>query len=308
MATKKRNRARVLTPAGLSKLHDQIQQLEQDENAGAKLSLEKLGEVTGLDPDTVKKVLECQGSDKRSLGRCFSAFDLVLDDADHMAAPQNTPHLDPNFVGRDEAIVDLNRLVNRRAKIIVIQARGGIGKTTLARRYLLDQFDSYLEFPIAKETKDIANVESLLEEKLRQLGEEPGREFLVSLDRLKRKLQASPRGVLIDNLEPALDAAGKFIEPHRRYVELLRVLADPTVQSTTLITSRERLRESGVSVQHYLLKSLHRPTWYSYGPTTHPGLHRTVQFIKVLASLHFYPLLVGYGVKRLPCRGFPQTL
>lgn len=53
----------------------------------------------------------------------------------------------------------------------------------------------------------------------------------MSIDRLKRKLQAERIGILIDNLEPALDAAGKFIEPHRRYVELLRVLADPAVQS-----------------------------------------------------------------------------
>ena len=116
-------------------------------------------------------------------------------------------------------------------------------------------------FPIAKETKDIASIESLLEEKLRQLGEEPGREFLVSLDRLKRKLQAEQIGILIDNLEPALDSAGKFIEPHRRYVELLRVLADPALQSMTLITSRERLRESSVTVQHYLLKSLDITAW-----------------------------------------------
>jgi len=49
----------------------------------------------------------------------------------------------------------------------------------------------------------------------------------VSIDRLKRKLQSDRMGILIDNLEPALDSAGKFIELHRRYVELLRVLADP---------------------------------------------------------------------------------
>jgi hypothetical protein len=56
----------------------------------------------------------------------------------------------------------------------------------------------------------------------------------VSLDRLKRKLQNERIGILIDNLEPTLDAAGKFIEAHRRHVELLRVLSDPTVQSDYL--------------------------------------------------------------------------
>ncbi|MEX0268785.1 tetratricopeptide repeat protein [Leptolyngbyaceae cyanobacterium UHCC 1019] len=139
-----------------------------------------------------------------------------------------------------------------------------MGKTTLARKYLQQEFGSYLEFPIAKETKDIASIEGLIEEKLRQLGEEPGREFLVSLDRLKRKLQSDRIGILIDNLEPALDSTGKFIEAHRRYLELLRVLNDPTVQSLTLITSRERLREPAITVHHYGLKSLDLQAWSQF--------------------------------------------
>ena len=57
---------------------------------------------------------------------------------------------------------------------------------------------------------------------------------------LKRKLQAERIGILIDSLESALDSAGKFIEAHRRYVELLPVLSDPTVQSITLITGCAR--------------------------------------------------------------------
>jgi tetratricopeptide (TPR) repeat protein len=96
------------------------------------------------------------------------------------------------------------------------------------------------------------------------LGEEPGREFLVSIDRLKRKLQSERIGILIDNLEPALDSAGKFIEPHRSYVELLRILADPSVQSVTLITSRERLNEYSVSIQPYLLRELSLEAWKQF--------------------------------------------
>ncbi|MDJ0706949.1 MAG: AAA family ATPase [Leptolyngbyaceae cyanobacterium MO_188.B28] len=265
MSAKKRNRARILTPNGLQKLQSCIRERELADNAGYRYSLEKLGELTGLDPGTVAKILDRDGSDKRSLNRCFQAFRLTLEEDDHISVVQvQAPQIDPNFVGREGAIADLNTLVSRGAKIIAIQARGGVGKTTLARRYLRQEFDSVLEFPIAKETKDIASIESLLEEKLRQLGEEPGREFLVSLDRLKHKLQAEPIGILIDNLEPALDSAGKFIEPHRRYVELLRVLVDPAVQSMTLITSRERLRESSVTVQHYLLKSLDITAWEQF--------------------------------------------
>lgn len=265
MNAPRRNRARVLTPDGLKKLREQLRSHEVDQNAGFKYTLERLGELTGLDPETVKNVLDCKGSDKRTIARCFESFGLTLNDSDHIPATQaSVATADPNFVGRDEAIADLNALVSRNAKVVVIQARGGVGKTTLARKYLQQEFGSFLEFPIAKETKDIASIEGLIEEKLRQLNEEPGREFLVSLDRLKRKLQAERIGVLIDNLEPALDSAGKFIEAHRRYVELLRVLSDPTVQSITLITSRERLREADVTVQHYSLRSLAVQAWEQF--------------------------------------------
>jgi len=265
MNSPKRNRARVLTASGLEKLRAQRRSHEVEENAGYKYSLERLGELTGLDPETVRNVVDCKGSDKRTLSRFFETFGLTLEDSDHIQAVQAwAAPPDPNFVGRDEAIADLNALVSRNARVIVIQARGGVGKTTLARKYLQQEFGSFLEFPIAKETKDIASIEGLLEEKLRQLGEEPGREFLVSIDRLKRKLQAERIGILIDNLEPALDSAGKFVEAHRRYVELLRVLSDPSVKSMTLITSRERLREADITVQHYPLRSLNVHAWEQF--------------------------------------------
>jgi hypothetical protein len=171
---------------------------------------------------------------------------------------------DPNFVGRENAIAHLNTLINQGTKVIVIQSPGGVGKTTLAKKYLREKFgESVLEFPIAKETKDIASVESLIEERLRQLGEEPGREFFVSLERLKQKLKTQAIGVLIDNLEPALDESGRFVEEHRRYVELLRVLADDAVKSVTLITSREPLGES-VDFIPYPLPSLSESAWQEF--------------------------------------------
>jgi tetratricopeptide (TPR) repeat protein len=118
---------------------------------------------------------------------------------------------------------------------------------------------------MAKETENITPVESVLEEWLKQdFQEEPGRDFGVTLERLKRQLQTRKVGVLIDNLEPALDGHGRFINPHRRYVELLRVLADPSVKSVTLITSREPLGEGIGGITHYSLPSLNVQAWEDF--------------------------------------------
>ncbi len=171
---------------------------------------------------------------------------------------------DLSFVGREGAIADLDDLINKGAKVVLIYAGGGVGKTTLARRYLQQRFSRFIEFPIAKETQNITSVESLLEEKLKQLGEEPGREFGVSLERLKQKLKQEKIGLLIDNFEPALDEKGKLVTPHRRYVELLRILTTPQLKSLTLITSRDRIRESALNFSGYHLSGLDFAAWQEF--------------------------------------------
>ena len=277
----KRDRGRILSETGWQKLEEALQQWEV--RTDQRRTFEKVAAEAGLDPGTVAKIFKRrEGADLSKIERLLRAFQLNVEAIDHCPLPQGIAQsADPNFVGRAGAIADLNALVERGAKVIVIQARGGVGKTTLARKYLQQEFGSFLEFPIAKETKDIASIESLIEEKLKQLGEEPGREFLVSIDRLKRKLQGEAIGILIDNLEPALDSSGKFIEPHRRYVELLRVLSDPSVQSIALITSRERLYEPSVTVQHYLLNSLDIAAWEQFFQ-----LRQLSSNVPSLAALH----------------------
>ncbi len=171
-----------------------------------------------------------------------------------------------NFIGRSNAINYLNSLVNQGNQVILIQGEGGIGKTTLAREYLKTKdFEFVLELLMAKETANIVSVDSILEEWLsKDFLEEPGKEFGVTLERFKRQLKNYKIGILIDNLEPALDKHGNFITLHRNYVELLRVLADASVQSITLITSRDRLCESDVTVAHFRLPGLDENAWYQF--------------------------------------------
>lgn len=180
------------------------------------------------------------------------------------------------LLGREAAIAHLDHLLQQGYRTLVIQGEGGLGKTTLAQHYLANRaFDQVLELLMAKETADIVPVEQVVEEWLRQdFGMEPGREFGITLGRLKRQLAQHRVGILMDNLEPALDAQGCFLPAHRRYCELLRVLSDPRSQSVTLVTSRDRLCEPGLTLPHYRLPGLSLATWEQFrrhqGLTLHP--------------------------------------
>jgi tetratricopeptide (TPR) repeat protein len=172
----------------------------------------------------------------------------------------------PHFIGRSSAIAHLDHLVAQGIKVIVIQGEGGLGKTTLAQHYLHSKgFAVVLELLMAKETQHLTSAERVVEEWLKQdFDEAPGVEFGVTLGRLKRRLNGQPVGVLIDNLEPALDQQGRLLAPYRSYVELLRVLADARVQAVTLITSRDRLCEPELTVAHYRLPGLTPESWVRF--------------------------------------------
>ncbi|MEM1255684.1 MAG: AAA family ATPase [Cyanobacteria bacterium P01_H01_bin.21] len=179
------------------------------------------------------------------------------------SAKIKTEVTNPHFIGRDDAIKTLNTLSSQGHKVIVIQGEGGLGKTTLAQHYLRQAtFELVLEWRIAQETSSLTAVKNILDEWLRQdFNDEPGQDLSISLSRLKRHLKQQHIGILIDNLEPALDSNGQFVAEARCYTELLKLLADFSISTTTLITSRDRLCEPGIKAYHYRLSRLTLTDW-----------------------------------------------
>jgi tetratricopeptide (TPR) repeat protein len=170
------------------------------------------------------------------------------------------------FIGRESAIARLDELIQQGQRTIVLQGEGGVGKTTLAQQYLKTcGCDLILELSMARETAQITPAEIIVEEWLRQdLQIEPGREFGIALLRLKRQLNSRKIGILIDNLEPALDRDGKIAGSQRSYIELFRVLTDRQLSGVTLITSRYRICEIDLNLIHYRLSGLDVDTWSTY--------------------------------------------
>jgi tetratricopeptide (TPR) repeat protein/DNA-binding CsgD family transcriptional regulator len=202
-----------------------------------------------------------------------------------------------NFVGRQGAIADLNTFISKGQRVILIFGEGGKGKSTLVREFC-KTFDVVLRHDVGQETQNVTSIESKVEEWLRRyLNEETAQDFDVSLTRLLRKLQDSSQRIVIwiDNLEPALEQ-GIFIAAHRRYVNLLRGLTDAGVQTVTLITSREQIREPSIKgIELYELSELQPADWHefylSHGITT--GVAPEIEMIAETSAL--YQMHNAYG-------------
>jgi len=270
----------------------------------------KLVQVTGLDqglisrlangytaspkPATLEKIAGALEVDLGELTKIFTQSPVRSHSAEvpqtQEQAQEETPSKNPDFVGREEAINDIDNLVNEGAKVILIQAEGGVGKTTLAQQWFEHQGLEPLLLRVGMTSQNIQLAEDWVRHKLlNDFQESPERNFLTMLEQLRVKLQTQRIGVLIDNLEPAL-INGEFIEPHQSYyVELLTVLAHPTVQSMTLVTSRESLHEPGITgfqtFHTYLLEGLNKKAWEKYFDSQNISIN-----INALTEMHR-----GYG-------------
>ncbi len=181
---------------------------------------------------------------------------------------ENTIFKDPNFLGREEDIANLNNLVNEGKKVILIKAEGGIGKTTLAENWFKIQGLEYLKLNVGTTSQNIQSVEDWVKLKLKDYFQVPPLEnFMTMLEQFKIELQNLKIGILIDNLEPVIKN-GEFIELHKNYVDLLEILANQNIQVITIITSREQISEHKIfrlpTFYNYDLEGLNEKTWQEY--------------------------------------------
>jgi tetratricopeptide (TPR) repeat protein len=171
-----------------------------------------------------------------------------------------------HLLGRD---ADRQKLIelSPKHKIVLIKAGAGVGKSTLAREFLQTQFKKMIRIEMGLESGNVTPAEEKVSQILRKdFDEEPSRDFGINLDILREKLadRANPIGVLIDNLEPALDENYRFREKLRGYDALLAVLGDRDVFSFTLITSRRSLITPRAKVHEYSLEGLDITAWRQY--------------------------------------------
>jgi len=181
---------------------------------------------------------------------------------------QELPPPKPEFdlLGRDTDRKKLAEL-SQKHKLVLLKAAAGIGKSTLARHFLETQFTKVIRLEMGLEAGNVTPAEEKVSQILRkEFDEEPSRDFQTNLEILREKLsdKSRPIGVLIDNLEPALDGNFRFLEKLRGYEDLLRILGDRDVCSFTLITSRLDLIVQRVNVHQYLLQGLDIEAWREY--------------------------------------------
>ncbi len=249
MNSQKRRRRRgvILTAKGLNKLQAAKSLAENHEHDGIRYTLEALSYRTNLDPDTLTKVFACEvGVDKRTLNRCFRAFNLQLEQSDYRL-PQldeaiSTQHSIQNplpplergaskiqnridwgeapdsgvFYGRTEELAKLRQwILEERCRLVTLLARGGMGKTYLSVK-LAQQIEEPFDFVIWRSLVHAPPVKDFLAELIRFLSNEQETNLPENvhcrISRLIRYLKAHRCLLVLDNAETILQGCDPLQE------------------------------------------------------------------------------------------------
>ena len=234
---KERRRGVILTPKALEKLQEAKLETEIRKNNGISYTLEALSDRTGLDSHTLIKVFSCEtGVDRRTLSRCFQAFNLSLEPNDYYhpalrvekfeeektASAQNDKESNQNrqdwdkapdvsiFFGRAAELSTLKHWIQSdRCRLVMLWGVGGIGKTWLATK-LAKLIKDEFEFAIWRSLSNAPLIKDILAELIQFLSKEQATDFPETVDGrvslLISHLQVSRCLLILDNFETILQS------------------------------------------------------------------------------------------------------
>ena len=260
---RKRKRGSILTHQGLDKLKNAIKTKEYAENNGKRFTLDNLSNQTELDSHTLCKIFNCNVRvDKKSLVKCFKAFNLVLEADDYQSPlqPQIQPYGDYSlapdvsvFYGRTAELATLNQWIQvNRCQLIMVLGMGGMGKTSLIAKLMAgftnstDSSSSEFQYVIWRSLHHAPTVEETLTDLIHILSHQQAVDLPKFPDQLISKLMQylhQTRCLLVlDNLESILqwgERGGSYREGFEGYGQLIRTIGESTHKSCLIIISRE---------------------------------------------------------------------
>jgi WD40 repeat protein/transcriptional regulator with XRE-family HTH domain len=268
----RRQRGVLLTPTGSKKLQEALGEAQTWENSGTRFSLEALSDRTGVEPTTIRKVLEREkGVDKQTLKRFFQGFDLELDECDFFRPQEEYEQVESSivnhkchdwgeaidvstFYGRTEELATLEQwIIQDYCRVVAILGTGGIGKTTLAVK-LAQQISDSFEFVFWRSLLQAPPLDELLAKLIGFLSKGPELVPATTEEKIARLidyLRSHRCLIVLDNLETILESGegtfhsrtGYYRTEYEDYSKLFKRIGETFHQSCLLLTSREKPSE-----------------------------------------------------------------